>query len=124
MCTITDLFGNPFIASITDNKVKSLGGYGSGGSGDSSTTSSFPRSFGQRLKAGTAAAFEKEHLIEWAKGEFIGDWLFVPITLFIQRLAPFMMNRIRQGTKLVFGKLFRLGIDHALKRWAKTILSP
>ncbi|MDX2113106.1 MAG: hypothetical protein SFW63_05195 [Alphaproteobacteria bacterium] len=72
-----------------------------------------------KLKLAIREGFTKERLIQWAKGEFIGDFGAVPLTIATQRLAPGMMQGIRTLSDPIMGPLFKTGIGMGSKRWAK-----
>ena len=53
------------------------------------------------------------------KGEIIGDFAAVPLTIGVQRLFPDFMNGLRKLLEPAFGWAFRLGANHTAMRWAK-----
>jgi hypothetical protein len=73
----------------------------------------------ERVKQASRQAFSKERFVQYAKGEFIGDFGAVPLTIGVQRLFPNFMNGIRKLTEPVMRPLFTRGIESSSKRWAK-----
>lgn len=53
------------------------------------------------------------------KGEIIGDFLAVPLTIAVQRLFPGFMNAIRHMLEPVAGWAFRRGAKHSTRNWAR-----
>lgn len=73
----------------------------------------------ERVKAASKQAFSRERFIQYAKGEFIGDFGAVPLTIGMQRFFPGVMNTIRAFTEPVVGGFFRYGVTRDSKSWAK-----
>lgn len=73
----------------------------------------------EKVKTASRQAFSKERFWQYAKGEFIGDFGAVPITIGMQRLFPDVMQKVRHITEPVMGILFRFGVEQSSKRWAK-----
>jgi hypothetical protein len=73
----------------------------------------------ERVKLASKQAFSKERFIQYAKGEFVGDFGAVPLTIGVQRLFPNFMNGLRKLCEPVMGGVFRWGIEHDGKKWAK-----
>ena len=73
----------------------------------------------EKVKRASANAFSKERFIEYAKGEFIGDFGAVPLTIGVQRYFPNFMNGVRKLTEPVMRPFFNYGIEQSSKRWAK-----
>lgn len=72
----------------------------------------------ERVKAATRHAFSRERFIQYAKGEFVGDFGAVPITIGMQRLFPGVMDGLRTLAEPVVGGMFRAGVARDSKRWA------
>lgn len=53
------------------------------------------------------------------KGEIIGDFVAVPLTIAVQRLFPNFMHGLRNLLEPLFGWAFRLGANHTAHIWAK-----
>lgn len=73
----------------------------------------------KRVKQATRYAFSKERFIEYAKGEFIGDFSAVPLTIGVQRYFPGFMASIQDVTEPLVRPLFRWGINRSTAQWAK-----
>ncbi len=54
----------------------------------------------------------------YLKGEIIGDFAAVPLTIAVQRHFPGFMHGIRTLTEPVFGWAFRSGANRAARHWA------
>lgn len=72
-----------------------------------------------KFKFASKHAFSKERFIQYAKGEFIGDFASVPITIAAQRFAPGMMDGVRKLTEPFMRPIFNWGIERSSRRWAK-----
>jgi hypothetical protein len=149
-CTATD-FINPVIATLTEGRIKGVGGCGHDHSGDHghhdhahdhhdhthkhshagthSITEDLAHSAQKehwwnklswgKFKNSLKTSFNKERLLDWAKGEFIGDFGAILPTIAMQRWCPSVMDRIRKITEPVAGPLFRFGAERSAKQWAK-----
>lgn len=53
----------------------------------------------------------------YLKGEIIGDFVAVPLTIGVQRLFPNFMHGVRKIVEPLTGWAFRLGAEHSAKRW-------
>lgn len=53
------------------------------------------------------------------KGEIIGDFAAVPLTIGVQRFFPNFMNGLRKVTEPLVGWAFRIGANHSARNWAK-----
>lgn len=73
----------------------------------------------ERVKQSFKQSFSKERFIQYAKGEFIGDFGAVPLTIGVQRLFPNFMNGVRKLTEPLMRPLFNYGIERSSKRWAE-----
>ncbi|MCE2926129.1 MAG: hypothetical protein LW823_00570 [Rickettsiales bacterium] len=73
----------------------------------------------EKFKVAVREGLNKERLIQWTKGEFIGDFGAVPLTIATQRFAPGLMQGIRTVTEPIMGPIFKTGIGLSSKRWAK-----
>lgn len=78
-----------------------------------------PASRWQRVTLASKQAFSRERFIQYAKGEFIGDFGAVPLTIGVQRLFPGVMRNLRTFCEPIVGRLFRWGIDRNGKEWAR-----
>jgi hypothetical protein len=123
-CTVTD-FINPVVNTFTEGKIKGVGGCGhdhskDGGHGHGSHSHSPApgAKWWDRVKHSVRTSFSKDRLVSWAKGEFIGDFGAVPLTIAMQRWLPGTMDRIRRFIEPVMGPLFRYGIERDSKQWA------
>lgn len=54
----------------------------------------------------------------YLKGEIIGDFVAVPLTIGVQRLFPNFMNGLRTLTEPLFGWAFRGGANRTARHWA------
>jgi hypothetical protein len=73
----------------------------------------------ERVKQSFKQSFSKERLLQYAKGEFIGDFGAVPLTIGVQRLFPDLMAAVRKLTEPVMQPIFNYGIEHSSQRWAQ-----
>ncbi|MFM9890987.1 MAG: hypothetical protein ACKVOE_10210 [Rickettsiales bacterium] len=55
----------------------------------------------------------------YLKGEIIGDFAAVPLTIGVQRLFPNFMNSLRKLMEPLTGWAFRIGANHSARSWAK-----
>jgi|GEM_PF-696791 len=132
-CTLTD-FLNPPINAATDGYLSKLFpgcGHDHGGSGDSHHVHGANCTHGdhqhppsnlsrfERTKLAFQQSFSKERFTQYAKGEFIGDFAAVPLTIFTQRTFPNFMNGIRKLCEPIIGPLFKWGVERDNKDWAK-----
>ena len=77
----------------------------------------------ERVKQATRQSFCKERFIQYAKGEFIGDFGAVPLTIGVQRYFPKVMNGIRRLTEPLMRPIFKYGIERSSKGWRKGTMS-
>lgn len=73
----------------------------------------------ERVKEASKNAFSKERFIQYAKGEFIGDFGAVPLTIGVQRSFPNFMHGLRKLCEPVMRPLFAWGVERDSKSWAK-----
>lgn len=73
----------------------------------------------EKVKLATRHAFSRERFMQYAKGEFIGDFGAVPITVGMQRYMPGVMVVLRRISEPVMRPIFRWGIDKDSRVWAK-----
>lgn len=73
----------------------------------------------EKVKLASKQAFSKERFVQYAKGEFIGDFGAVPLTIGVQRLFPNFMNGVRKLCEPVMRPLFKWGVERDNKDWAK-----
>lgn len=78
-----------------------------------------PASRWERVKQASKQAFSQERFIQYAKGEFIGDFGAMPLTIGVQRIFPNFMNGVRKLTEPVMRPIFNYGIERSSKSWAK-----
>ncbi len=78
-----------------------------------------PKTRWEKVKSASKQTFSKERFIQYAKGEFIGDFGAVPITIGIQRMFPNFMNGLRKLCEPVMRPLFKWGVERDTKNWAK-----
>lgn len=78
-----------------------------------------PLSRWERVKLATKHAFSGERFMQYAKGEFIGDFGAVPLTIGLQRAFPGFMDGLRKVSEPVMGPVFKWGIELDSKGWAK-----
>lgn len=57
--------------------------------------------------------------MQYAKGEFIGDFGAVPLTIGVQRMFPHFMNNVRHASEPVMRPIFRWGVERDCKKWAE-----
>jgi hypothetical protein len=124
-CTLTD-FLNPPINAATDGYLRWLiPGCGHDHSADGGhhhhDHDHFPANMSrwEKVKIASKQAFSKERFIQYAKGEFIGDFGAVPLTIGVQRLFPNFMNGLRKLCEPVIGPLFKWGVNSDNKNWAE-----
>ncbi len=55
----------------------------------------------------------------YLKGEIVGDFAAVPLTIAVQRLFPDFMNGIRKITDPLFGWAFRSGANRTARHWGQ-----
>lgn len=132
-CTLTD-FLNPPINAATDGYLRWLiPGCGHDHSKDSGhhhahgepcnhpdhrhTPSNLSR--WEKVKLATKQSFSKERFVQYAKGEFIGDFGAVPLTIGVQRYFPNFMNGIRKLIEPLMRPIFEYGIEKSSNRWAQ-----
>jgi len=73
----------------------------------------------EKVKLASKQAFSKERFVQYAKGEFIGDFGAVPLTIGVQRMFPNFMNGLRKLCEPVMRPIFKWGVDRDNKEWAK-----
>ena len=73
----------------------------------------------ERVKLASKNAFSKERFWAYAKGEFIGDFGAVPLTIGIQRGFPNFMHGLRKLCEPIAKPIFKLGVERDSKNWAK-----
>ena len=72
----------------------------------------------ETVKLATRQAFSRERFVQYVKGEFIGDFGAVPITIGMQRLFPGVMDGLRKLSEPLMGPIFKRGIERDSKKWA------
>lgn len=112
-CTFTD-FIDPVIGNWTQQKIDKSKWL----SEHISSSSTLQKLFGNGIHVGCGTD-HKHGLKHWVLGEFIGDGGAVPLTIAIQRYAPFVVNAIRKVTEPVFGRVFRKGIEREVASEAR-----
>lgn len=136
-CTLTD-FISPPINAATDGYLRWLipgcghdhskdGGHHDHhhdhdhvhGEGCTHHSHDVPQTRLEKVKAASRQSFSKERFIQYAKGEFIGDFGAVPITIGVQRAFPHFMNGLRVLTEPFMKPLFTVGVERDTKNWAK-----
>ncbi len=78
-----------------------------------------PKTRWEKVKAASKQAFSKERFIQYAKGEFIGDFGAVPLTIGVQRMFPNFMNGVRKLCEPIMRPIFKWGVERDSKNWAK-----
>jgi hypothetical protein len=78
-----------------------------------------PKSRWQKVKLASKQAFSKERFVQYAKGEFIGDFGAVPLTIGVQRMFPNFMNSVRKLCEPIMRPIFKWGVERDSKDWAK-----
>lgn len=78
-----------------------------------------PKTRWEKVKAASKQAFSKERFIQYAKGEFIGDFGAVPLTIVVQRMFPNFMNGLRKLCEPIMRPLFKWGVERDNKDWAR-----
>ena len=73
----------------------------------------------EKVKLASKQAFSKARFVQYAKGEFIGDFGAVPLTIGVQRMFPNFMNGLRKLSEPVMRPVFRWGVERDNKDWAK-----
>ncbi len=73
----------------------------------------------EKVKLASKQAFSKERFVQYAKGEFIGDFGAVPLTIGVQRMFPNFMNGVRKLCEPIMRPLFKWGVERDNKDWAK-----
>jgi len=133
-CTLTD-FLNPPINAATDNWLRWL----IPGCGHDHSTDGVhhhghdhhhehgpsckhhhhePQSRWEKIRKATGQAFSRERFMQYAKGEFIGDFGAVPLTIGMQRMFPNFMDGLRKLSEPLMAPLFRWGVERDSKKWA------
>jgi hypothetical protein len=125
-CTLTD-FLNPPINAATDGYLRWLiPGCGHDHSHDDGACSHHHAplpanaSRWEKVKMASRQAFSKERFIDYAQGEFIGDFGAVPLTIGVQRLFPDLMHGLRKLCEPAMQPLFMWGVKRDTKKWAQT----
>ena len=130
-CTATD-FLNPPINTATDNWLRLLiPGCGHDHSQDGGHHHHGPTcnhahhhheapkaTRWERTKKAFFGSFSKKRLVEYVKGEFIGDFGAIPLTMGVQYMAPDFMKGIRKLSEPVVGPVFKWGVERDSKHWA------
>ena len=78
----------------------------------------FTKEWRENTKLSLKQSFSKDRIVQWLKGEFIGDFGAVPLTIGVQRLFPSVMKGIRKITEPLVAPIFRFGIERSSKKWA------
>lgn len=78
-----------------------------------------PKTRWEKVKAASKQAFSKERFVQYAKGEFIGDFGAVPLTIGVQRMFPGCMHGVRKLCEPIMRPLFKWGVERDSKGWAK-----
>lgn len=132
-CTLTD-FVNPPINTATDGMLRWLipgcghdhskdGGHHHHAHGAACTHDHHHAAPAgtkwERVKQSFKQSFSKERFIQYAKGEFIGDFGAVPLTIGVQRMFPNFMNGVRKICEPVMRPIFNYGIERSSKQWAQ-----
>ena len=118
-CTITD-FLNPPINAATDGYLRWLipgcGHDHSTDGGHHHAPANATR--WEKTKYEFKNSFSKDRFIQYAKGEFIGDFGAVPLTIGVQRMFPDFMNGVRKICEPVMRPIFKWGVERDTKKWA------
>ncbi len=130
-CTLTD-FINPPINAATDGYLRWLipgcghdhskdGAHPHHEHGEACHHSHEPQGMTrwEKFKNASKTAFSKERFFEYAKGEFIGDFGAVPVTIAAQRFFPSFMHGLRKISEPLMRPLFTFGVERSSKKWAK-----
>jgi hypothetical protein len=119
-CTLTD-FLNPPINAATDGYLRWLiPGCGHDHSSDGGHHHAPANAtHWEKTQHEFKHSFSKDRFAEYAKGEFIGDFGAVPLTIGIQRLFPDFMNGVRKVCEPVMRPVFNWGVARDTKKWAK-----
>ena len=128
-CTLTD-FLNPPINAATDGYLRWLipgcgHDHSEGGDHDHDhgvhDHHHLPSNLSrwEKVKLASKQAFSKERFVQYAKGEFIGDFGAVPLTIGVQRMFPNFMNGLRKLCEPIMQPLFKWGVERDNKNWAK-----
>lgn len=72
----------------------------------------------EKVKEAAKQSFSKERFMQYAMGEFIGDFAAVPLTIGVQQAFPDFMNGVRKLTEPVMRPIFTFGAEQSTKRWA------
>jgi hypothetical protein len=140
-CTFTD-FMNPPINAATDNYLRWLipgCGHNHGADGhhehahehqhgpacshdhdhDHDHGTQHKGSRWERFKAAMRQSFSKQRLWEYCKGEFLGDFASVPITIGMQRYFPGVMDSIRNVSEPVVKPFLKPSVERDSRNWAE-----
>jgi hypothetical protein len=138
-CTLTD-FLNPPVNAATDNWLRWLipgcghdhgkdGGHGDDHHGHhehSPGCSHGHHHHGppagtrwERVQKAIRQTFSKERFLQYVKGEFIGDFGAVPLTIGVQRIFPGVMNGMRKLSEPLLRPVFKWGVERDSRKWAK-----
>lgn len=131
-CTFTDFF-KPVINTFTDGYLSWLfPGCGHDHSGDDKHEHHHDdhhhhhhehkhdnRSRWARGKDAARHSFSKERLKTYVKGEFLGDFGAIPLSIWMQDLFPKLIPAIRSISEPVMGPVFRMGAKRSANKWAK-----
>lgn len=88
------------------------------GHGQGHAHGTVPKSRWDRVKLASKQAFSKERFIQYVKGEFIGDFGAVPLTIATQRTFPTAMDGLRKLSEPIIGPVFQWGVERSSKKWA------
>ena len=83
------------------------------------TTKNSPAADGSARKKAFTHSFSQERFIQYAKGEFIGDFGAVPLTIGMQRMFPNFMNGVRKLSEPLMRPVFTWGVVRDNKKWAE-----
>jgi hypothetical protein len=78
-----------------------------------------PSSRWEKVKLASKQAFSKQRFLQYAKGEFLGDFGAVPITIGVQRMFPNFMHGLRKLCEPLMRPLFEWGVARDTKNWAQ-----
>ena len=74
----------------------------------------------EKVKDASKHAFSRDRFIQYAQGEFIGDFGAVPLTIGMQRMFPGVMDAVRKVSEPVMKPIFKWGVESDSKRWARS----
>ena len=128
-CTATD-FLNPPINTATNNWLRWLipgcghdhsndGGHHVHGPNCNHAHEAAAGSRMERTKKAFCNSFSKKRLISYCKGEFIGDFGAIPVTMIEEKLCPDFVVGLRKVSEPLVGPVFKWGVERDSKSWAK-----